>query len=118
MTNVPLCRGAVGALDVLGDPRTNCTVGNGRLDEEDIDLDNALNFTNAQRESERLLRYVVDLSDPTKYKRRRRQLHRYAARATECRRRARAGGCSSAFRSRRRPIHSTTWTGGVCARCG
>jgi hypothetical protein len=64
-----ICRGAIGSLDVLGDPHTNCTIGNSRLDEEDIDLDNALNFTNAQRESERLLRYVVDLSDPAKYKR-------------------------------------------------
>ncbi len=69
LTNVPLCRGAIGALDFLGDPRTNCTRTNGRLDEEDIDLDNELNFTNAQRENERLLRYVVDLNDTTKYKR-------------------------------------------------
>ncbi len=67
--NVPICRAVVGALDALGDPRTNCTVGNRRLDEEDIDLDNALNFTNAQRESERLLRYVVDLSIPSNYHR-------------------------------------------------
>lgn len=66
---VPICRGAPGALDVLGDPRTNCTVGNNRLDEEDIDQDNAMNFFSAQRENERLLRYVVDLSDPSKYKR-------------------------------------------------
>ncbi|HEY4217100.1 MAG TPA: cell surface protein SprA [Gemmatimonadaceae bacterium] len=67
--NVPVCHALVGALDALGDPRTDCTVGNRRLDEEDIDLDNALNFTNAQRENERLLRYVVDLSDPAKIKR-------------------------------------------------
>jgi hypothetical protein len=68
-TKVPICRGAIGALDVVGDPRADCTVTNGRLDEEDIDLDNALNFRNSQRESERLLRYVVDLSDPARYKR-------------------------------------------------
>jgi cell surface protein SprA len=68
-TDVPICRGAIGSLDLVGDPRTNCTVANGRLDEEDIDLDNALNFRNAQRENERLLRYVVDLSDPAKYRR-------------------------------------------------
>ncbi|HEX3866659.1 MAG TPA: cell surface protein SprA [Gemmatimonadaceae bacterium] len=67
--NAKICRGAVSSLDVLGDPHTNCTISNSRLDEEDIDLDNTLNFTNAQRESERLLRYVVDLSDPAKYKR-------------------------------------------------
>ncbi len=61
-TNVRICRAAPGALDVVGDPRTNCTIANNKLDEYDIDQDNALNFTNAQRESERLLRYVVDLT--------------------------------------------------------
>ncbi|HVX40029.1 MAG TPA: cell surface protein SprA, partial [Gemmatimonadaceae bacterium] len=65
----PLCRGALGSLDYLGDPQADCTVGNSRLDEEDIDQDNALNFTSAQREHERLLRYVVDLSNPAMYKR-------------------------------------------------
>ena len=69
LTNVPICRGSVGALDFLGDPRTNCTRGNARLDEEDIDLDNELNFPNALRENERILRYIVDLSDPNTYKR-------------------------------------------------
>jgi hypothetical protein len=44
-------------------------VHNSKLHEEDIDLDNSLNFSSARRESERLLRYVVDLSDPAKYKR-------------------------------------------------
>jgi hypothetical protein len=68
-TNVRICRGAAGALNVLGDPRANCTIGNAHLDEEDIDLDNTLNFKNAARENERVLRYVVDLSDPSKYKR-------------------------------------------------
>jgi cell surface protein SprA len=67
--NVPVCRAVVGALDALGDPRTDCTVGNRRLDEEDIDLDNALNFTSAQRENERVLRYVVDLSKSSTYRR-------------------------------------------------
>lgn len=67
--NVPVCRAALGAVDVVGDPRTNCTVANAHLDEEDIDLDNALNFRGSQRENERLLRYVVDLSDPAKYRR-------------------------------------------------
>ena len=55
-TNVRICRGALGALEVLGDPRANCTVANARLDEEDIDQDNAMNFFNANREDERLLR--------------------------------------------------------------
>jgi len=68
-TNVRICRGATSALNPLGDPRTNCTIGNARLDEEDIDLDNQLNFNNATRESERVLRYVVELNDPTKFKR-------------------------------------------------
>src|SRR6185369_17041911 len=45
--NVAICRGSIGSLDPLGDPHTNCTVGNSRLDEEDIDLDNALNFRSA-----------------------------------------------------------------------
>ena len=67
--NAHVCRGTLGELEVLGDPRANCTYGNFRLDEEDIDLDNALNFRSTQRESERLLRYVVDLSKPGVYKR-------------------------------------------------
>ena len=61
-------RGAYRLL-LLGDHRTNCTVGNGRLDEEDIDLDNVLNLVEAQRESERLRRYIVDLSNPATYNR-------------------------------------------------
>jgi hypothetical protein len=64
-----ICRATPGSVDVLGDPHTDCTVRNYRLDEEDIDQDNALNFTNARREDERVLRYVVDLADPAKYKR-------------------------------------------------
>ncbi len=68
-TNVPICRGAGRALRPLGDTRADCTVGNAHLDEEDIDLDNALNFSSAQRESERILRYIVDLSDPARYSR-------------------------------------------------
>jgi Motility related/secretion protein len=68
-TNVRICRAAPGALDIIGDPRTNCTIANNRLDEYDIDQDNALNFTNAQRESERLLRYVVDLTAAGAYTR-------------------------------------------------
>ncbi|HUQ83963.1 MAG TPA: cell surface protein SprA, partial [Gemmatimonadaceae bacterium] len=48
----------------LGDARTDCTVANSRLDEEDLDADNAL------RTEERLLRYIVDLTDPKSYDRR------------------------------------------------
>jgi hypothetical protein len=68
-TVVRICRGAAGALDVIGDPRTNCTVANAKLDEEDIDLDNALNFASGERENERVLRYIVDLANPAAYKR-------------------------------------------------
>ncbi|HEY4129598.1 MAG TPA: cell surface protein SprA, partial [Gemmatimonadaceae bacterium] len=67
--NQPVCRATPGSIDVVGDPHTNCTVGNNRLDEEDIDQDNALNFPNALRDRERVLRYVVDLSDAGRYKR-------------------------------------------------
>jgi len=48
----------------LGDSRVNCTVANSRLDEEDLDADNAL------RIDEKLLRYIVDLTDTTSYDRR------------------------------------------------
>jgi len=47
----------------LGDSHVNCTVGNSRLDEEDLDADNAL------KTDERLLRYIVDLTDSTSYDR-------------------------------------------------
>ncbi len=69
ITKFRLCRNTPGAIEALGDPVTDCTIGNRKLDEEDIDQDNAMNFKNAQRENERLLRYVVDLSDASKYKR-------------------------------------------------
>ncbi len=64
-TNVAVCRADRSARR-LGDPRLNCTVRNDRLDEEDIDLDNVLNFP---REGERVLRFPVDLSDPDSYSR-------------------------------------------------
>ncbi|MGH9886934.1 MAG: cell surface protein SprA, partial [bacterium] len=66
---VPICRYALGTVEFLGNPRANCTVDNNRLDEEDIDLDNALNLNSAQRENERIVRYVIDLSDKTRYRR-------------------------------------------------
>ena len=64
-----VCRNQYGALYQLGDTRTNCTVGNGRLDEEDLDGDNVLNLTSAQREQEQIKRFVVDLSDNHKFNR-------------------------------------------------
>ncbi len=67
MFNVPICTGTTRAPPRLGDTRTNCTVRNNRLDEEDIDLDNVLNFKTAQRDQERLLRFVVDLGDARKW---------------------------------------------------
>jgi Motility related/secretion protein len=69
LKNFPICQLGDVRLTRLGDSRTNCTVHNGRLDEEDIDADNVLNFLSSQRENERLLRYVVDLSDPKAYTR-------------------------------------------------
>ena len=69
LRNFPICRLGEARLNRLGDTRTNCTVRNGRLDEEDFDADNTLNFDASQRESERLLRYVVDLADPKAYSR-------------------------------------------------
>ena len=68
-TRVPLCALRQVRERVLGDAQANCTVRNGRLDEEDIDQDNALNFTSADRESERVRRFVVDLSDRRTYSR-------------------------------------------------
>jgi len=69
LTNFPMCQRGDVKLNRLGDARTNCTVHNGRLDENDIDQDNTLNFNSSSRESERLLRYVVDLADPKAYTR-------------------------------------------------
>ncbi len=69
LRNFAMCQKGDVKLNRLGDAKTNCTVRNGRLDEHDIDLDNTLNFDSSQRESERLLRYVVDLADPKAYTR-------------------------------------------------
>ncbi len=44
-----------------GDLSSHCTVGNGRLDTEDLDGDNALNARGA---ADNVFRYVVDLRDP------------------------------------------------------
>lgn len=68
-TNVPMCARTNLQVARLGDTRTNCTVGNGRLDEWDIDGDNVLNFSDAERERERVFRYIADLSDPAAWTR-------------------------------------------------
>ena len=67
--NVPLCNGTDRTTPKLGDTRTNCTVHNNRLDEEDIDLDNVLNLPSSARDRERLLRFVIDLSDARRWTR-------------------------------------------------
>ena len=68
-TTFSTCRAGYNALYPVGDSRADCTTGNGRLDEEDIDNDNVLNYTSAQRDAEQWRRYVVDLSDPKRYTR-------------------------------------------------
>ena len=65
----PLCSLGVNRFLSLGDARINCTVRNSRLDEEDIDQDAVLNYTSAQREQEKVRRFIVDLSDPQTYNR-------------------------------------------------
>jgi cell surface protein SprA len=68
-TNVPMCSRTTQTLARLGDTRPNCTVGNGKLDEEDLDGDNVLNLLSAQREQERVFRYIADLAVPTTWSR-------------------------------------------------
>src|SRR5688572_12450812 len=58
-----LCRGG-SVIAELGDTRHNCSVGNRRLDEEDLDLDGVLNMSGPENSSERLMRFVIDLADP------------------------------------------------------
>ena len=67
--NISTCVLGRGFTRALGDAQDNCTVRNGRLDEEDIDQDNALNFSSAESELERVRRFVVDLSDRRNYSR-------------------------------------------------
>jgi len=67
--NVAMCARGNTRPATLGDTRTNCTVRNSRLDEWDLDGDNVLNLDAAQREQERLFRWVADLSDPRSYAR-------------------------------------------------
>ncbi|MEO8910015.1 MAG: cell surface protein SprA, partial [Gemmatimonadaceae bacterium] len=60
------CKGGFSLRQVLGDSKTDCTINNNRLDEEDIDADNVLNLTTAERDQEQFFRYVVNLADPAK----------------------------------------------------
>ncbi len=60
------CKGGYGIRQILGDSRTDCTIANNRLDEEDIDADNVLNLTTAERDQEQWQRYIVNLADPSK----------------------------------------------------
>lgn len=67
--NLATCLGGYSLVRILGDSRTNCTIGNNRLDDEDIDGDNVLNLTSGERNSEQLRRYVVNLADTGAYSR-------------------------------------------------
>lgn len=67
--NFATCQGGYSLIRILGDARTDCTVGNNRLDDEDIDGDNVLNFTSGEREAEELRRYIVNLADTVSYTR-------------------------------------------------
>ncbi len=66
----PTCRGGYGLRQFLGDAKTNCTVNNNRLDEEDVDADNVINFTSTEQGAEEWQRYIVDLADESKHTRR------------------------------------------------
>jgi cell surface protein SprA len=64
---VPACRRGPVPVLPLGDATANCTVGNRRLDEEDLDRDGFLNIPSDARNTEQLLRYVVNLGDHASY---------------------------------------------------
>ncbi|HJU64621.1 MAG TPA: cell surface protein SprA, partial [Gemmatimonadaceae bacterium] len=69
LSNVRLCTRGITSVLPLADTRNNCSAGNRRLNEEDLDLDGVLNIASANRNSERLVRFVVDMSDRTSYTR-------------------------------------------------
>ena len=69
VANFGTCRNGYAFVRVLGDSRVDCTIANNRLDEEDIDGDNVLNLTSAEREQEQLRRYIVNLADESKFNR-------------------------------------------------
>ena len=66
VTDVAICRGEIGTFYELGDTRANCTVGNNRLDEEDLNANFNLDI---RRGDEAIRRYVVDLSQQSTYAR-------------------------------------------------
>ncbi|MBA2706878.1 MAG: cell surface protein SprA [Gemmatimonadaceae bacterium] len=67
--NFATCRGGYSLVQILGDARSTCTVLNNRLDDEDVDSDNVLNLTSAERDAEQLRRYIVNLADSTAFNR-------------------------------------------------
>jgi hypothetical protein len=67
--NFQTCHGGYSLVRIIGDASTDCTVGNNRLDEEDIDGDNVLNLTSADRNAEEVRRYIVNMSDSSGYTR-------------------------------------------------
>lgn len=62
-----VCRRSAQPVLPLGDATADCTVGNRRLDENDLDRDGFLNFHANQRNAEQLVRFVVDLGNPASY---------------------------------------------------
>jgi hypothetical protein len=64
------CKGGYTIRQILGDSRTDCTIANNHLDEEDIDADNVLNLTTAERDQEQWHRYIVNLADASRFTRR------------------------------------------------
>ncbi|MDO8502554.1 MAG: cell surface protein SprA [Gemmatimonadaceae bacterium] len=67
--NFAICHGGYSLIRILGDSRTDCTVGNNRLDEEDLDADNVLNLASGERDAEELRRYIVNLADSAGFSR-------------------------------------------------
>ncbi|MEP6690879.1 MAG: cell surface protein SprA [Gemmatimonadaceae bacterium] len=68
--NAAVCRSNNFVSTQLADTRIDCTVGNRRLDEEDLDLDGVLNIqSDAARNSEHVLRYVIDMSKSSSFDR-------------------------------------------------
>jgi hypothetical protein len=65
--HVPVCRRGAEPVLPLGDATADCTVGNRQLDEEDLDRDGFLNIPSDARNTEQLMRYVVDLGDRASY---------------------------------------------------
>ena len=67
-TSISLCRiERIATVYLLGDAKADCTIGNSRLDEEDLDADGQLNLLDPN--AERIFRYIVDLRNPATYSR-------------------------------------------------